>query len=94
MEDVNALGSTNDQDVRPPDKETGLHDPGDQIQCRFQFSWSVDAGEMDIHDEVTGFGLEREPPVLSQHDGAFGERVNVARGTSPPEGNDFDRERE
>ena len=51
MEGVNALGRTDDQDVRPADKETGLNDTGDEVQCCFQFTRPIDAVDMNIHDK-------------------------------------------
>ena len=53
MKGVNALGRTDDQDVGPADKETGLHDTGDEVQCCFQFTRLIDAVDMDINDEMT-----------------------------------------
>ena len=65
MEGVNALRRTNDQDVRPADKESGLNYTGDKVQCCLQFTRPIDAVDMDINDKVTGFGLKRDPVALS-----------------------------
>ncbi len=65
MESVNALGRTDDQDVRPADKETGLNYTGDEVQCCFQFTRPIDAVDMDINDKMTNLGLKRDTVALS-----------------------------
>ena len=91
---MNALGRPDDQDVRPADKETGLHDTGDEVQGCFQFTWPIDAVDMNIKDKMTSLGFKWGPVALSQYDATLGERFNFARGTSPPKGDNLDRQRE
>ena len=65
MKGANALGRTDDQDMSPADKETGLHHTGDEIQRCFQFTRPLDAFDVDINDEMTILSLKRNSVALS-----------------------------
>lgn len=90
MHRANTLGCADDQHIRPPDKETCFDDARDQIERRFEFAWLGDPIEMDIDNEVAGFGEKWTSVPLAQDNSALGERFDLSCGTSPPEGNDFD----
>ncbi len=90
MHRANTLGCADDQHIRPPDKETCFDDARDQIERRFEFAWLGDPIEMDIDNEVAGFG-ENGPPFRSRKTTRLLVSDSILScGTSPTEGNDFD----
>ena len=89
-----ALGSSDDQDVRSVHEEAGLDDARNVVQRHFQLARLFDAVNVDIHNQIARLGFKWGTVSLPEYHPAFRERFDLARRTAPAKWDYFDRERE